>query len=230
MTAAAFRPLQVRRTTAETDFAVRLAPRTASGGLLDLPNKLLAHFVEHFAKAAGVAVEVQAARWPRSWEFDHVLCEDFGQLLGHGLGAVHTARRAAEGVPGRAFASATMDDAAATVTLSFESRPRCVWRLPRRAEIDGFVDAWYGPEGGPGGAAYGTNLRQFFDGFAYGSGAALVLEVTAAGNLHHLYEVLFRALGDAVGEALALRRPLPGDGSGLAGMPRYEVREEQGSA
>jgi imidazoleglycerol-phosphate dehydratase len=230
MTSAAFQPLTVRRATAETDFAVRLSPRTSPGGLLDLPNKLLAHFVEHFAKAAGVTVEVTQSRWPRSWEFDHVLCEDFGQLLGHGIAAIHAARRAAEGVPGRGFASATMDDAAATVTLSFEDRPRCAWRVPRRVDIDGFVDAWYGATDRPGGVAYGTNLRQFFDGFAYGSGASVLIDVSAAGNLHHLYEVLFRALGDAVGEALGLRRTVPGDDSGLAGTPRYEVREETGAA
>jgi imidazoleglycerol-phosphate dehydratase len=225
MTDSVFKPLTVRRTTAETDFAIRIAPRLDAGPLLDLPNKLLAHFVDHFAKAASMNIELVSAKWPRSWEFDHVVCEDFGQLVGKGIAAIVDRRRASCGIPGRGSAFTSMDDAAGGVAVTFESRPRCTWQLPRRADVDGFVDAWYA-DGKPAAAAYGTNLRQFFDGFAYGSGATIVVELTAVGNLHHVYEILFRALGDAVGAALGTAQRLPGEGSGLAGPVKYDVREE----
>jgi imidazoleglycerol phosphate dehydratase HisB len=90
------------------------------------------------------------------------------------------------------------------------------------------VDSWYGPDGGPAGVCHGTNLRQFLDGFAYGSGATIVIAVrglTGAEvvNLHHLYETIFRNLGDAVGAALGIANRAPGEGSGLAGTPQYRI-------
>ena len=67
-------------------------------------------------------------------------------------------------------------------------------------------------------------LRQFIDGFALGSGASVSIVVRRSGNLHHLYETLFRALGDAVGQALGTgSRRLSDDTSGLARRCVYTV-------
>jgi imidazoleglycerol phosphate dehydratase HisB len=218
-----FTPVRVRRRTAETDFEIVLSPRTASKPSLDLPNRLLSHFLDHFSKAAGIAIELSEARWPSSWEFDHVLCEDLGQLVGRGVKAIAWDRTSRYGTPGRAAASSIMDDAESSVSIAFESRARCDWRIPPTAQIDGFADVWYGAGGTQAGAAFGTNLRQFFDGFAQGGAISLCIEIIAAGNLHHAYETVFRNLGDAVALALGTERRLPGESSGLAGVPLYEV-------
>lgn len=223
MSTSAFKAVQVRRATAETDFAVRLAPRTASGPLLDVPNRVLSHFLDHFAKASGMAISMDSTAWPRSWAFDHVLCEDLGQLIGRGVAAIAAERTASGGIAGRASATSGMDDCLSVVTVGFESRPRCDWQVPRRVDIDGYVDSWYAVEGAPGGCCYGTNLRQFFDGFCYGSEASVWIEVRRAGNLHHLYETVFRNLGDAVGVAVGTTCRVAGESSGLAGRPEYEV-------
>ncbi len=220
---ALFDAIRVRRRTAETDFAVVLAPRASAGAAMALPNRLLSHFIDHFAKAAGIDVTLASADWPGSWEFDHVLCEDLGQLIGRGVAAIADQRRRAVGISGRASATGGMDECASAVSVSLEARPRCDWQVPRRVDIDGFIDAWYGAGGAGGGAAYGANLRQFFDGFAYGSGASVRIEISRGGNLHHLYESVFRNLGDAVGGALGTVQRLPGESSGLAGTPEYTV-------
>jgi imidazoleglycerol phosphate dehydratase HisB len=218
-----FSAVRVARRTAETDFAIRVTPRPAAAPLVELPNRVLAHFVDHLSRGAGVQIAVERAAWPQSWEFDHVLCEDTGQLIGRAFAAIAEERTAASGIMGRAVAASAMDDSASAVRLAFESRPRCTWCIPRRVDIDGFVDSWYSRDGAPGGVCYGTNLRQFLDGFAYGSGATLVVEISAGGNLHHLYETIFRNLGDTLGAALGTARRLPGEGSGLAGAPVYDV-------
>ncbi|MCB9850136.1 MAG: hypothetical protein H6817_05465 [Phycisphaerales bacterium] len=222
MASETFTALSVRRKTTETDFAIEVAPRAAGAALLALPNKLLAHFVDHFTRGAGWQVSVSQTDWPRSWEFDHVLCEDFGQLLGKAAAAIAEERAAAVGIKGRATAESAMDDAASTVSVAFESRPRCTWAVPRRADLDGFVDSWYA--GDTVGVCYGTNIKQFLDGFAYGGGVTLAVDVRNSGNLHHVYETIFRNLGDAIGIALGTAVRLPGDGSGLAGTPVYEVK------
>ena len=223
---ATFKTVSVRRQSTETDFEVILSPRRAAGEPLDLPNRILSHFLDHFAKASGIAIEVRNTAWPRSWQFDHVLCEDMGQLIGRGVAAIAAEIVSSKGAAGRASATCNMDDAVSAVSITFESRPRCDWRVPRRVDIDGYVDSWYGESGAVAGTCFGTNLRQFVDGFAYGSGASIGIEVTTAGNLHHLYETVFRALGDAMGDSLGTRCTLAGESSGLAGAPQYEVRTD----
>ena len=65
-----FDPVAVTRRTAETEFEVVLAPRTARGESLPLPNRLLSHFVDHLCKAGGFNVESVGTKWPGSWRFD----------------------------------------------------------------------------------------------------------------------------------------------------------------
>lgn len=219
-----FKPLQVSRRTAETEFGLTLSPRTGAFESLDIPNRLLSHFVDHFSRGSGIVATTAETDWPGSWQFDHVLCEDLGQLIGAGVAAIACERTASVGIVGRASTSGVMDDASASVEIGLESRPRCTWRVESGIDFDGYVDSWYSPDGTQAGQCFGTNLRQFLDGFALGSGATLMISVRAGTNLHHVYEVIFRALGDAVGAALGTSVRLPGDGSGLAGPPRYETK------
>jgi imidazoleglycerol-phosphate dehydratase len=188
----------------------------------------LSHFLDHFAKAVGVTLEVPSTQWPGSWSFDHVWNEDLGQLIGRAMSAILADRAARFGVPGRGQATCCMDDALAEIVLSFEGRPSVAWAVPSDVNIDGYVDCWYDDQGRTEGTCYGTNLRQFFDGFAQGSGATTAITIRRSGNLHHLYEALFRALGDATRQALDLGMGgrLPGEGSGLAGTAEYSVHPE----
>lgn len=220
----AFAPLRVSRSTRETRFSILIRPREAWRGAPEFPNRLLAHFLDHFCKATGVEMEIERTDWPGSWVFDHVLCEDIGQMIGRGMAALHAARATRTGVSGRASTSCCLDEARVDVCLSLEERPRVAWSVEPGVDIDGFVDAWYGSDGTMAGYGTGTNLRQFIDGFAQGAGATLHLAIRRGGNLHHLYEAVFRALGDAVGDAIGLTpASLAGDTSGLAGRVRYEV-------
>ncbi|MGB0714548.1 MAG: hypothetical protein ACPGXK_01640 [Phycisphaerae bacterium] len=219
-------PVRVLRQTGETSFGLTLAPRDTRGQMVSLPNKLLGHFLDHLLKACRLSLTFDTVDWPGSWMFDHVLCEDVGQAVGKALGEVHDQLAASRGVPGRASTQACMDDAAVGCVLSFEGRARCSWTLPDGTDVGGFVDSWFGDSESPGGVAYGTNLQQFFDGLCYGAPLTLDLRVDRVGNLHHVYECLFRATGDAIATALNLDvriPPVPGDTSGFAGIPQYII-------
>ena len=219
-----FSPLSVKRETAETVFAIELEPRQSVAESLPIPNRLLSHFVDHFAQASGINVRLTEDRWPGSWRFDHVLCEDLGQAIGRGLLEIHDRRAASDGVDGRASVTTCMDDDGSSLALSFERRPRVDWDNPGGIDVDGFVDSWY-EEGDRQSSCYGTNLRQFVDGLVLGAQLTVAIRVERAENLHHLYEVVFRALGDAVGQALGTRTRLAGDSSGLARSWQFEVSE-----
>jgi imidazoleglycerol phosphate dehydratase HisB len=219
--------LKIRRTTGETAFEFTLGPRTRAWSLLPLPNRILSHFLDHLGKSLGVQFTLTAADWPGSWAFDHVLCEDLGQLVGHGLAELARRRARATGIAGRGQATVCLDDAMLTVVCSLEGRTRVDWSLPNGVSIDGFVDSWYDGDK-TAGAAYGTNLRQFVDGFALGAGATVRLVIEQCGNLHHCYEALFRGLGDAMRAALDLDAGrLPGDSSGFAGDADYAVQDDE---
>lgn len=221
-------PVRVCRKSGETTFTMTMGLRVSRQATLELPNKILSHLLDHFSKASRLALQLVETSWPGSWQLDHVLCEDMGQLVGRGVAAIHDDLAARGGVVGRARSKVCMDDALAEVVLSFEGRPRAEWIIADGLAIDGFVDAWYGDDGCVVGWSSGTNLRQFVDGLALGSGATVVVHVERAGNLHHLYEAVFRALGQAVGESLGLTSTvayLPGDTSGLAGTPVYTVEK-----
>ena len=218
-----FESFNVVRRTGETRFSLRVSPRQQAACELQLPNRLLAHFMDHFSKATGVQFELLSAEWPGSWQFDHVLCEDLGQLVGRAIRELHDQRLERSGLPGRADVRCAMDDASCGVVLSIEGRPRADWVIPEALCINGFVDSWY-DEDRIAGEAYGTNLRQFVDGFVLGLGATLQITVERCNNLHHLYETLFRALGDSVEIALgALAERRRGESSGFAGRASYEI-------
>lgn len=224
MNARSFEPFRIVRRTGETVFAITVRPREGRAAELRLPNRILAHFLDHLARSTGVQIVPNSLAWPGSWGFDHVLCEDLGQLAGRAYRELHDRLAAARGVPGRGSARGCMDDADVEIVLGIEDRPAVAWSIVGGADIDGFVDAWFDGDT-PAGHATGTNLRQFIDGFARGAGMTLRVDVRAAGNLHHLWEAVFRTLGDAVARALGLDASMrrPGDTSGLAGAPRYEI-------
>ena len=111
-----FTAVRVARRTVETDFAIRVAPRTVGAPQVELPNRILAHFLDHLSRGAGVQIAVERAAWPQSWEFDHVLCADMGQLIGPAFAAIAVERTAACGIAGRAVAGLVWIGSTRTVT------------------------------------------------------------------------------------------------------------------
>jgi len=233
-----FKPIRVRRQTRETTLSFVFSPRSAASDMVELPNRLLGHFLDHLLKACGVSLETSEVDWPGSWRFDHVLCEDVGQIVGRGFAAIHDQRAATCGVAGRGSAKVCMDESLVECVVSFEGRPRCEWISASGESIDGFVDAWYDDSGVMSGWSAGTNLRQFFDGFAIGARCTLsvdlrTIDARGAGNPHHVFEAVFRALGDAVAAALGIgagESRLPNDTSGFAGAAKYTVETLEASS
>lgn len=218
-----FKPIRVRRETRETTLSFVFSPRRAAGKMVELPNRLLGHFLDHLLKACGVSLDISEVAWPGSCRFDHVLCEDVGQIVGCGFAAIHDQRAAACGIAGRGSAKVCMDESMAECVVSFEGRPRCEWINASGDSIDGFVDAWFDESGVMSGWSAGTNLRQFFDGFAIGARCTLSIEARGVGNLHHFFEAVFRATGDATAIALGIGERLLEDTSGFAGVANYTV-------
>ena len=126
-----------------------------------------------------------------SQTLDHVIVEDSGLTLGRAIREMLDARQS-QGVNGRGSYTVAFDEALVAVTLAFDGRAYAFFR----GEVPGSkLD--YAEN------ILSTSLRQFFEGFAQGSGCVLQIQFFAGEDSHHTWEATFKALGEALRESLA---------------------------
>ena len=158
------------------------------------PLKFLNHMVDHIAYrglvriAAGIE-EIGPAAVPEpgpSRLLAHVICEDLGATLGGAFGCLFVEQSEASGANGCGVGIATIDEALARVVVSVEGRPACHFAnatgaMPERVEDMLCCD-----------------LLNFLDGFARGMECTLHVDVLKGRDPHHIWESVFRALGEAL--------------------------------
>jgi imidazoleglycerol-phosphate dehydratase len=146
--------------------------------------------------------------------FAHVITEDTGLTLGAAVRAVIDAR-IEKGVEQRGFFQVAFDDGLACVTLAFDGRPYCYFVGRTRGLEIPIVE---GMEA--------STLRQFFEGFAIGAGANVVIECREPSaqwqDGHHAWEATFKAFGEALRQSIAYcpekaKRTIGLKGTGMEG-------------
>jgi len=203
----AFDPVAVERKTRES-----VIKASIQGGSLD-PNlkknintsiHFLSHMIEQWAwrSCLNLAVDVKL----HEFVLQHVIAEDSGQCFGEALLPVVTQMMKEQGINGSGVAEGFIDEAAARVRISFEFRAglyinKDSVKVPERVEDMLCADLW-----------------NFLGGLAQGARATLQVDLLAVDDPHHLWESVFRALGEATRNALS---PCPwrkGQGIGVAGF------------
>jgi len=139
----------------------------------------------------------------------HVVCEDLGLTVGRAFGE-YIKKASAEGVFGYGDATSILDEARATVAVSFESRALF--------DFDSAVDVPTDVEG-----MLSEELMTFLDGFAQGACCTLHIEAKKGENAHHIWEAVFRAFGSALMRACKSNPSRAGMTSGVAGKIEFEV-------
>lgn len=122
---------------------------------------------------------------------DHVITEDVGLTLGRAIREILDVRQP-QGVHQRGSYTVAFDEALVTMTLAFDGRAYCFFTQ----ECEGLQTEF--TEG-----IASTNLRQFFEGFAQGSGCAIHIQAWAGKDSHHTWEATYKAFGEALRESLA---------------------------
>lgn len=121
---------------------------------------------------------------------DHVIVEDTGLTLGRAIREMLDARRD-QGVNERGSYTVAFDEALVTVTLAFDGRAYTFFRgkVPalQQEQVEDIL---------------ATNLHQFFEGFAQGSGCVVQTQFIAGDDGHHTWEATFKAFGEALRESL----------------------------
>ncbi|MCF8030061.1 MAG: imidazoleglycerol-phosphate dehydratase HisB [Desulfohalobiaceae bacterium] len=172
------------RETQETRVTASLNLYGSGEARMDTDLGCLDHMLHLFAFWAGFDLEL-TARGDLHVDAHHTV-EDCGLCLGRVL---HEAAGGREGLRRVGWAKVPMDEALAEAVLDLSGRPYLVYRgteLP--AVIFGQEkDIW----------------REFFKSLAHQAGMNLHIYLEYGENGHHLLEAAFKALGLALGQALA---------------------------
>lgn len=178
--------------------------------------KFLNHMIDHMAyrglfNISGGIDEIPLEGIPPnapSRLLDHVICEDLGATLGGALGQLFVEQSAAYGVNGCGFSMATLDEALAQVVLSIEGRPGLFLTHPTIALPERVEDMLC------------CDLINFLEGFSRGLEGTLHVDILKGQDPHHLWESVFRALGEALRQAFGRCERRQGRIPGLKGTKR----------
>ena len=178
------REATLSRKTKETDIRLSLA---LEGGEVEVSTGIgfFDHMLTAFAFYGGLGLKLEVKG---DLEVDgHHTVEDVGIVLGQAMSRALGDRK---GI--RRFASAyiPMDEALCFTALDFSNRPFLVFDADMPQPMIGAYDACL--------------TEEFMRAFAVNSGLTLHMKCLYGKNAHHITEALFKSLGVAVKEAVAI--------------------------
>jgi imidazoleglycerol-phosphate dehydratase len=181
----------IKRKTAESAIAFKLdtGPRDKDYKKhLRTPLQFFNHMLETIAWRACMNLSVDVKL--DDFKLTHVICEDVGLCAGEAFAELF-ARQCAQGVNGQGAAYSCIDEAVARCLVSFEGRTLSVLD-PQLHNAREMVEDMQS-----------ADLIAFLEGFAQGARATLHIDLLRGTNPHHVWEAVFRALGEALRVAFA---------------------------
>ncbi len=179
------RTAELERKTQETDIQCRL--NLDGQGKYDINTGVgfLDHMLCHLSKHGKIDLTIKAAG---DLEVDaHHTVEDVGICLGQCLNEALGDKR---GIRRYGFASVPMEDALANVSLDLSGRPFCVYHAAYRTEKIGDFDV--------------ELIEEFLRAVINVGKLNLHVNVPYGTNSHHVAEAIFKALRQALHQAVAL--------------------------
>ena len=180
------RAARIRRDSRETQLECRLTLDPSGSTLVATGLPFLDHMVEQTARYAGFSMQMSGRG---DIEIDeHHLTEDAGIVFGQ---AVSQALGDRVGIVRFGSAYAPLDEALSRVVIDLCKRPYC--------EVND-----QGKLRGRSGSYAVENLVEFFRAFSIHAGATLHVDYIRGRDRHHVAESMFKALGLALRDAVAM--------------------------
>ncbi len=177
------RTATIARKTAETNIRVRLGLDGCGEHSVTTGIPFLDHMLAQVARHGRFDLAVEA-QGDLHVDFHHTV-EDLGIALGD---AVSQALGDRAGIARYGAARVPMDESLASAVVDLSGRPYLVFQAPQLArERVGDFEA--------------DLVREFFQGFANHLRANVHVQVEYGGNVHHMIEAIFKALGRALDQA-----------------------------
>jgi imidazoleglycerol-phosphate dehydratase len=179
------RIVEFERKTSETDIALRLNLDGTGQRELDTGVPFLDHMLGHVALHG--LLDLALTCEGDTQIDDHHSVEDVGIVLGMGLAQALGDK---QGIARYGSQLMPMDEALAMVALDFSGRSLLVYDVEIAAAKVGSFDTELVPE--------------FLRALAHNAGLTLHVKLIQGSNAHHIIEAIFKGLGRALGQAVAL--------------------------
>ncbi len=179
------RKASIKRKTKETDIAVSL--QLDGTGIYQISTGIpfLNHMLELFAKHGFLDLTIEA-RGDLDIDCHHTM-EDLGLALGQ---AINDALGDKAGIRRYGSCILPMDESLALVALDLSGRPYLVYDLVPPADRIKDMDT--------------ALFREFFQALAVKAGMNLHIKMLASGEVHHVFEAVFKALAKALDQAVSI--------------------------
>lgn len=180
----AARRIELARQTGETDIRLTLDLDGQGRWNIDTGVPFFDHMLSHVAVHGLLDLDL-VCRGDIAVDAHHTV-EDVGIVLGQALAQALEEKR---GIARYGQMLLPMDEALALVALDFSGRGLLVFDVPLPAQKVGTFDAELTPE--------------FLRALAHNAGMTLHVRLLGGTNTHHIIEAVFKALGRALGQAVA---------------------------
>ena len=186
MSAAKNGAVVVKRKTAESEIVFTLDAGARNPDLkkeIRTPLQFFNHMLETVAWRA--CVNIGVASELSDYKLTHVICEDIGLCCGEAFLKLFD-KMTSGGINGSGSAVSCIDEALAECSVSFEGRSLLVIdeKLTGGPELVEDMQA--------------ADLVSFLEGFVQGARATLHVVLPRGVNPHHVWEAVFRAIGEAL--------------------------------
>ena len=180
------RTAKVERKTKETDIRLSIDLDGEGKYAIDTSIPFLDHMLSLMSKHGLLDMKIKA-KGDIDIDFHHTV-EDIGIVLGK---AMKEALGNMQGITRYGQASVPMDEALATVSIDISGRPYLVYKveIPKKSKIKNFEP---------------DLIEDFLQAFASSSSITLHVISPYGRNTHHIIEAIFKALGRALRQAVAI--------------------------
>jgi imidazoleglycerol-phosphate dehydratase len=177
---------KVERKTKETDIRLSINLDGEGKYAIDTSIPFLDHMLSLMSKHGLLDMKIKA-KGDIDIDFHHTV-EDIGIVLGK---AMKEALGNMQGITRYGQASVPMDEALAMVSIDISGRPYLVYKveIPKKSKIKNFDP---------------DLIEDFLQAFASNSSITLHVITPYGRNTHHIIEAIFKALGRAIRQAVAI--------------------------
>ena len=180
------RTAKLERKTKETDIRLSINLDGEGKYVIDTSIPFLDHMLSLMSKHGLLDMKIKA-KGDIDIDFHHTV-EDIGIVIGK---AMKEALGDMQGITRYGQASVPMDEALATVSIDISGRPYLVYKveIPKKSKIKNFDP---------------DLIEDFLQAFASSSSITLHVLSNYGRNTHHIIEAIFKALGRALRQAVAV--------------------------
>ncbi|MHC5062013.1 MAG: imidazoleglycerol-phosphate dehydratase HisB [Planctomycetota bacterium] len=180
------RTAKVERKTKETNIEIEINLDGLGKYEIDSGVGFLDHMLTHLSKHSKIDLSLKAKG---DLEVDaHHTIEDVGICLGE---ALLKALGQKKGITRYGHSSLPMEDALANVAVDLSGRSACVYQVEYRTDKIGDFDV--------------ECIEEFLRSFSGNGKFNLHINVPYGSNSHHIAEAVFKALGQALGQAVKIK-------------------------